>query len=89
MYENPAFIPMRPGIKTMNTFGESLGLIGARWTGSEGVEELEVEIRKRTTAAERIASVNDISPIVAFLCDPSAQWITGNVTCANGGLILL
>ncbi|KAK7889934.1 hypothetical protein LTR67_008398 [Exophiala xenobiotica] len=59
------------------------------WTGSEGIEEAEAEIVKRTAAAKRIASVDDISPIVAFLCDPSARWITGNVTCANGGLIML
>lgn len=43
---------------------------------------------ERTLAAKRIGRVDDVAPIVAFLCDPSARWITGNVTCANGGLIL-
>ncbi|KAK5061101.1 hypothetical protein LTR84_007643 [Exophiala bonariae] len=59
------------------------------WTGTDGVEEVEKAIIQRTLAAKRIGLVDDIAPIVAFLCDPSARWITANVTCANGGLIIL
>lgn len=61
----------------------------SRWTRTEGVADIERPIIQRTLAAKRIAVVEDIAPIVAFLCDPSARWITGNVTCANGGLIIL
>jgi 3-oxoacyl-[acyl-carrier protein] reductase len=61
----------------------------SRWTLTENVSELERPIIQQTLAAKRIGVVEDIAPIVAFLCHPSARWITGNVTCANGGLIIL
>lgn len=43
----------------------------------------------RTPAGDRIGTVDDIAPIVAFLSDPASGWINGNVTCANGGLLML
>jgi NAD(P)-dependent dehydrogenase (short-subunit alcohol dehydrogenase family) len=39
-----------------------------------------------TPAAARIAEVDDIAPLVAFLCTDDARWATGSVLCANGGL---
>ncbi|KAF3407705.1 L-xylo-3-hexulose reductase [Talaromyces pinophilus] len=39
-----------------------------------------------TPAAARIAEVDDIAPLVAFLCTEDARWTTGAVLCANGGL---
>ncbi|QKX57863.1 uncharacterized protein TRUGW13939_04983 [Talaromyces rugulosus] len=39
-----------------------------------------------TPAAARIAEVDDIAPLVAFLCSEDARWTTGSVLCANGGL---
>ncbi|KAK7397794.1 hypothetical protein QQX98_012843 [Neonectria punicea] len=39
-----------------------------------------------TPAAARIAEVNDIAPLVAFLCTEDARWTTGSVLSANGGL---
>ncbi|EXL66963.1 hypothetical protein FOPG_16894 [Fusarium oxysporum f. sp. conglutinans race 2 54008] len=39
-----------------------------------------------TPAAARIAEVDDIAPLVAFLCTDDARWATGSVVCANGGL---
>ncbi|KUL82037.1 hypothetical protein ZTR_10041 [Talaromyces verruculosus] len=39
-----------------------------------------------TPAAARIAEVDDIAPLVAFLCTEDARWTTGSVLCANGGL---
>ncbi|OJD19122.1 hypothetical protein AJ78_00908 [Emergomyces pasteurianus Ep9510] len=53
------------------------------------VDFLEVEeyVKKQTPAGHRIAMVDDVSAVVAFLCDPSARWISGVVTCANGGLV--
>lgn len=41
-----------------------------------------------TPAAPRVASVDDIVQIVAFLCEEGARWVTGSVTCANGGAVL-
>ncbi|KAJ5109611.1 NAD(P)-binding protein [Penicillium argentinense] len=39
-----------------------------------------------TPAAPRVAEVDDIAPLVAFLCTEDAKWTTGSVLCANGGL---
>ncbi|KAI0184922.1 hypothetical protein EV127DRAFT_504065 [Xylaria flabelliformis] len=41
---------------------------------------------EETPAAARIAEVEDIAPLVAFLCTEDARWTTGGVLCANGGL---
>lgn len=39
-----------------------------------------------TPAAPRVAEVEDIAPLVAFLCTKDAKWTTGSVLSANGGL---
>lgn len=39
-----------------------------------------------TPAAARVAEVEDIAPLVVFLCTDDARWSTGGVLCANGGL---
>ncbi|KAK6371630.1 hypothetical protein LTS17_008882 [Exophiala oligosperma] len=39
-----------------------------------------------TPAAARVAEVDDIAPLVAFLCTDDSRWSTGGVLCANGGL---
>lgn len=39
-----------------------------------------------TPAAARIGEVDDIAPLVAFLCTEDAKWTTGSVLSANGGL---
>lgn len=44
---------------------------------------------QRTAAADRIASVEDIAPIVAFLCEEQSRWVTGSIACANGGLVMV
>lgn len=38
-----------------------------------------------TPAGARIANVEDIAPIVAFLCSEESRWSTGSVVNANGG----
>jgi 3-oxoacyl-[acyl-carrier protein] reductase len=39
-----------------------------------------------TPAAARVGEVNDIAPLVAFLCSDDARWTTGATLSANGGL---
>lgn len=39
-----------------------------------------------TPAAARVGEVEDIAPLVAFLCSEEARWVTGSVLSANGGL---
>ncbi|KAI1610592.1 putative short-chain dehydrogenase [Exophiala viscosa] len=40
-----------------------------------------------TPAAPRVGEVEDIAPIVGFLCSEESRWVTGNVICANGGML--
>ncbi|EXJ85331.1 hypothetical protein A1O1_05695 [Capronia coronata CBS 617.96] len=42
---------------------------------------------KKTTSEPRVGYVEDIVPIVAFLCEESARWVNGSTTCANGGAL--
>ncbi|KAI1364781.1 hypothetical protein F5Y08DRAFT_199188 [Xylaria arbuscula] len=39
-----------------------------------------------TPAAARVGEVDDIAPLVVFLCSDDAKWTTGSVLSANGGL---
>ncbi|OJJ07430.1 hypothetical protein ASPVEDRAFT_33653 [Aspergillus versicolor CBS 583.65] len=59
------------------------------WEQTPGREEYEENLYPRTAAGDRVASVQDIAPIVAFLCEEQSRWVTGNVTCANGGLLMI
>ncbi|RVX73378.1 hypothetical protein B0A52_03020 [Exophiala mesophila] len=43
-------------------------------------------IIKETPAAPRVAEVDDVVQIVAFLCDERSRWSTGSVVNANGGM---
>lgn len=44
-------------------------------------------IVQKTPAAPRVAEVDDIAQIVAFLSEEGSRWITGMVVNANGGLM--
>lgn len=43
----------------------------------------------QTPAEPRVATVDDIAQIVAFLCEEGSRWVTGSVTCANGGAVFV
>ena len=43
----------------------------------------------QTPAEARTATVDDITQIVAFLCEEGSRWVTGSVTCANGGAVFV
>ncbi|KAI1620187.1 putative gluconate 5-dehydrogenase [Exophiala viscosa] len=47
------------------------------------------EKQKETPAAPRIAQVDDIAQIVAFLCEEQSRWSTGSVVNANGGMLFV
>jgi NAD(P)-dependent dehydrogenase (short-subunit alcohol dehydrogenase family) len=42
---------------------------------------------QNTPAAPRVAEVNDIAQVVAFLASEESRWVTGSVILANGGLM--
>ena len=41
-----------------------------------------------TTVAARAGEVDDIAPLVAFLCTDDSRWTIGSIISANGGLNL-
>lgn len=47
------------------------------------------EQNKNVPAAPRCGRENDVADIVAFLCSEKARWITGDVLCANGGMLFI
>ncbi|THY98959.1 NAD(P)-binding protein [Aureobasidium pullulans] len=42
---------------------------------------------KTVPAAPRCGTGEDVADIVTFLCGEKARWITGDVICANGGML--
>ncbi|KAJ3497091.1 hypothetical protein NLG97_g2166 [Lecanicillium saksenae] len=57
------------------------------WNGTDGVDAVAEAVMRVTPAGHRIGETNDIAPIVAFLCEEESRWISGSVTCANGGYL--
>jgi 3-oxoacyl-[acyl-carrier protein] reductase len=45
------------------------------------------EQNKKTPAAPRAGNENDVAGIVLFLCEERSRWVTGDVICANGGIL--
>lgn len=42
---------------------------------------------EKTPAAPRAGTAKDIADIVCLLCEERSRWITGDIICANGGLL--
>ena len=47
------------------------------------------EQNKQVPAAARCGTAEDVADIVTFLCTEKARWITGDVICANGGMLFV
>ncbi|TKX25761.1 L-xylo-3-hexulose reductase [Elsinoe australis] len=45
------------------------------------------EQNKAVPAAPRCGTPQDVADIIAFMCSEKARWITGDVICANGGML--
>jgi NAD(P)-dependent dehydrogenase (short-subunit alcohol dehydrogenase family) len=45
------------------------------------------EHNKKTPAAPRAGTENDVAEIVTFLCEERSRWVSGDTVCANGGFI--
>ncbi|KAH7022004.1 hypothetical protein EDB80DRAFT_758258 [Ilyonectria destructans] len=56
-----------------------------RASSEEFVEAMKPVIES-TPAAPRVGEIEDIAPLVSFLCTEEARWVTGSVLSANGGL---
>ena len=53
-----------------------------------GVDNLEVVEAARQHGG-RLATTKEIAGIVGMLCGDDAGWCTGQVVCANGGMVML
>lgn len=47
------------------------------------------EQNKKTPAAPRAGTEGDVADIVLFLCEERSRWVTGDIVCANGGMIFI
>lgn len=45
------------------------------------------EQNKAVPAAPRCGTGQDVADIITFLCSEKARWVTGDVICANGGML--
>lgn len=53
----------------------------------EGIDAPEV-VEAAEAEGGRPAYTSEIAGIVGMLCTPDAAWCTGQVVCANGGLLM-
>lgn len=47
------------------------------------------EQNKKTPAAPRAGTDKDVADIIGFLCEERSRWLTGDVVCANGGMMYI
>lgn len=47
------------------------------------------EQNKQVPAAARCGTATDVADIITFLCSEKARWVTGDVVCANGGMLFV
>ncbi|KAJ5281332.1 Short-chain dehydrogenase/reductase SDR [Penicillium angulare] len=50
------------------------------------IKESQVQIIKEKMGGRRPAFTSEVAGTVCMLCTPDAQWTTGSVVCANGGM---
>ena len=43
----------------------------------------------KTPAAPRAGTESDVAEIVLFLCEERSRWVTGDIVCANGGMLFI
>ena len=67
----------------MNVNGVAPGFVRTELL-SQLPEEILEDARRRS-ALGRIAEVEDIAPVVAFLCSDDARHVTGQVILVDGG----
>ena len=68
--------------RLIKPFIQNAPLMAAR----EGVDPAEIVEESKTTGG-RAGEVDEVAGVVAMLCGPESAWCTGQVICANGGMI--
>jgi len=49
-------------------------------------DEESIAIAKRLSVANRLGEIDEVVPLIAFLCSPEARWITAQTIRVNGGM---
>lgn len=70
---------VRPGPVNTELWGRSIE--------DEEVSRSWEKIIQSTPAGARVAEVDDVGQVVAFLCEEGSRWITGSVINISGGLM--
>lgn len=59
-----------------------------RAAGPTHLQRME-EQNQKVPAAPRCGTPEDIADIILFLCEERSRWVTGDIICANGGMLYL
>lgn len=59
-----------------------------RAAGEVHLKRME-EQNSKVPAAPRCGTPRDIADVVLFLCEERSRWVTGDIVCANGGMLYL
>lgn len=68
--------------RLIKPFIQNAPLMAAR----EGIDPPEIVEEAKTTGG-RAGEADEVAAIVAMVCSPESAWCTGQVICANGGMI--
>jgi 3-oxoacyl-[acyl-carrier protein] reductase len=74
------------GAKSVRVNAVAPGLVDAKMTARLVGNETQAEASRRMHVLGRLGTGDDIAAAVAFLLDPSNDWITGQVFGVDGGL---
>lgn len=59
-----------------------------RAAGEVHLKRME-EQNKKVPAEPRCGTAQDVADVVTFLCEERSRWVTGDVVCANGGMLYI
>lgn len=79
----------RPGMERTTVNALSVGLtmtdMMANLPPTKRTEEFLDRETSKVSVGKRVGTVDDVAEIAGWLCSEKSRWVTGSVTCANGG----
>lgn len=80
----------RPGMERTTVNALSVGLtmtdLMANRPPSKRMDDFVDKETDKVSVGKRMGTVDDIAEVAGWLCSEGSRWVTGSVTCANGGV---